>query len=937
MDRRDFLKMIGIASGTSVLAGCNLDRKSEQLIPYLVPPEDGVVPGDATYVPSTCTECPANCGMSVTVKEKRPTKLDGLEPHPVGNGALCVRGQASLWRLYDDERIRQPLLRDGEGNLVPATWQHAYDTIAKAMESGGDNVFLAGRTTGTISALIDEFCRRLSVRRLPEFELYAYGAIREANRRLFGRAVVPDYRFGEADFIFTVGADVLDTFGNPVEYSRRIAGAQSGHDAHVNWYHAEPHISLTGYRANHRLSVRPGSEGFLLAYLLRELRSRRIFNNRRLESHLSTVPEIDVGDAASRTGLTADQLTALANDFMAAHAPLVIAGGVSTRQEGGVAVARMAALLQYASGMIGKTVDFGGALDYSRVGKPADTVRLADELDAGTVGVIFIAGADPVSQLPGGESAAVAGAMPKAGLSVGIGSRLTETLALCDVVLPESHALESWGDAEPMPGLLTVIQPVIEPFHDTRSLGDMLLQLMAASGRGLSTDSYRDYLFGSWRRRYGTTAAEMLVTDGFMVYRPRGGDSSSVSLSSRTGSYTLPAPPAKKVLVVAPSLRFYDGRSRVIPLLREIPDPLSSVTWDPWISISPKMAAELSLKDGDWVSVSAKDWEVELPVVRQPGLRDNVLMMEQGGATSPAGLIESTGDVGAVTADISVRKIASKGRLPIMAGSKTSETEGYIPLQHIPHHAHDTSLSREDITFFPVPDYPDYRWAMAIDLDKCTGCSACVAACYVENNVPVVGRDEHLKGREMSWLAIQPYYNEDETAEIMPVMCQHCDNAPCEPVCPVFATYHNDEGLNAQVYNRCVGTRYCANNCPYKVRRFNWFDNHDHAAPLDQLFNPDVSRRGKGIMEKCSFCVQRIRKARDVAKDEKRKIGSDEVVPACAQTCPAEAIVFGNIKDENSRVAKLARSDNSHQALEELGTGPAVYYLTRKGNGNDHG
>jgi molybdopterin-containing oxidoreductase family iron-sulfur binding subunit len=291
----------------------------------------------------------------------------------------------------------------------------------------------------------------------------------------------------------------------------------------------------------------------------------------------------------------------------------------------------------------------------------------------------------------------------------------------------------------------------------------------------------------------------------------------------------------------------------------------------------------------------------------------------------------------AVVGGVTARKIPSKGHLSLLAGANRTETEGNVPLEHIPHHAHGHVEHREDITFFPVPDYPDYRWAMTVDLDKCTGCSACVAACYVENNVPVVGREEHLKGREMSWLAIQPYYaRDDDSVEMMPMLCQHCDNAPCEPVCPVFATYHNDEVLNAQVYNRCVGTRYCANNCPYKVRRFNWFDNTSPPEPLEKMFNPDIAVRNKGIMEKCSFCVQRIRKARDVAKDEDRKIGADEVVPACAQTCPAEAITFGNIKDENSRVARLARSERSHLALEELGTGPAVYYLKRKGKVNDH-
>jgi Fe-S-cluster-containing dehydrogenase component len=407
---------------------------------------------------------------------------------------------------------------------------------------------------------------------------------------------------------------------------------------------------------------------------------------------------------------------------------------------------------------------------------------------------------------------------------------------------------------------------------------------MSAAGRSVPSDSYQNYLLATWRRLYGAGAVEALINDGFVVYRPRGARS-TVSLSSRTGGYTLSDPPSSgAILVIAPSLRFYDGRSRVIPLLREIPDPLSSVTWDPWVSVSKGMAAGLSLRDGDWVSITVGGWSAELPVMTQPGLRDNVLVIEQSAAPSPADLIASTGEAGAVVDGVTVRKIASKGKLSYLAGSKIVETKGYVPLEHIPHHRHEEGLRREDITFFPVPNYPDYRWAMAVDMDRCTGCSACVAACYLENNVPVVGRKEHLKGREMSWLTIQAYYNEDATADLMPVMCQHCDNAPCEPVCPVFATYHNDEGLNAQVYNRCVGTRYCSNNCPYKVRRFNWFNNHQEPPPLDQLFNPDVSRRGKGIMEKCTFCVQRIRKARDTAKDEKRKIGADEVVPACAQT-----------------------------------------------------
>lgn len=927
--------MIGVASGTGALVGCNLDRKTEKLIPYLVPPEETVIPGDATYVASTCTECPAGCGMSVTVKEGRATKLDGLASDPVGEGALCVRGQASLWRLYDPERIRQPLVRGGDGELAPSTWQQAYATIVQALGASKEHLFLSGSTTGTMSGLVDRFSRGLGVTRLPEFELYSHAAIREANRQLFGRPVLPAYNIEKADFMLTVGADLLDTFQNPVAFSKQISAVRSAGDSHLNWYHAEPGASLTGYRADHRLAVRPGSEGFLIACLLRELRTRRIFNDRRLESQLSAVPVVSVEDAASSTGLTRVAVEKLLHDFMSAHAPLVIAGGVSTRHENGLDVARMTALLQYAASMIGRTVDFNTARDHSNVGTISDIVNLFTRLEGGNVGVLFVAGTDPVSMVPEPARAIARTRLNNAALTVGIGGKLTETLSQCDVVLPESNVLESWGDAEPRPGVVSVVQPIAEPLYDTRSRGDILLQLMTEAQRGLSADSYQNYLFENWRRRFGAGAPATLVTSGFMTYRPSGG-AGTVSLTSGTGAYEAGRPARGNVLLVSPSFRFYDGRSRDIPLLNEIPDPLTSVTWDPWASVSPATAGEHGLKDGDWIELSEGDWKVELPVMTQPGLTDGVFMVEQGTLGLTGAPLESVGVVGSILENLSVRKTSEKRKLTRLAGSRVAETDGAIPLEHIPHHAHGPGLKREDITFFPVPDYPDYRWALAIDLDRCTGCSACVAACYVENNVPVVGREEHLKGREMSWLAIQPYYNEDDTVDIMPVMCQHCDNAPCEPVCPVFATYHNDEGLNAQVYNRCVGTRYCANNCPYKVRRFNWFDNHNQPPPLDQLFNPDVSRRGKGIMEKCSFCAQRIRKARDVAKDEKRKIGADEVVPACAQTCPADALVFGNIKDENSRVARMAHSGHSHLALEELGTGPAVYYLTRKGNGNEH-
>jgi Fe-S-cluster-containing dehydrogenase component len=306
-------------------------------------------------------------------------------------------------------------------------------------------------------------------------------------------------------------------------------------------------------------------------------------------------------------------------------------------------------------------------------------------------------------------------------------------------------------------------------------------------------------------------------------------------------------------------------------------------------------------------------------------------MIQQGAAAIPLAADERSGEALCLLHHASIERTGRTIAIPILSGSLSQEGRGVIPHKDAHHR------KKADYSNYPEPEYLHYRWAMAVDLDLCIGCSACVAACYVENNIPLVGKREHLKGREMSWLRIEPYFDAAVAAadrnhtHFLLMMCQHCDYAPCESVCPVNAAYHNPEGLNAQVYNRCVGTRYCSNNCPYKVRRFNWFD-HEREAPLDRIRNPDLSKRGRGIMEKCTFCIQRIRKAKDTAEDEKRNVRDGEVIPACAQTCPTKAIVFGNLLDEASTVFAWAHSPRAERVFDHLGTGPGVYYLSRKGS-----
>ncbi|HET6463293.1 MAG TPA: molybdopterin-dependent oxidoreductase, partial [Candidatus Krumholzibacteria bacterium] len=454
MDRREFLGLLTLASGASLLAGCDLTRKSEKLIPYLVPPDDGILPGQATYVNTSCTECPAHCGMTARIRDQRPVKVDGTAGHPINDGALCVRGQASLSRLYHVDRLRQPMVKDPSGKLVPATWADALKRAADGMHGSGSKVLLSKRTTGSLSALMDDFASRTGVERLPEYELFSNAAIREANRSLFDRAVVPLLRPEHADVIITVGADVLETFANPVEFSVSLSKKRSSGER-VTWYHAEPHVSMSGFRADHRLAVKPGSEATLLAYLLHTVAQSKGAGS--AAAHVQDVPAVDLARVASATGLAPDVLASLGQALVHASSPLVAAGGVSTGQETGLDVARIAALLQVACGMHGKTVDIAQAQDYARVGSLVDIERLMQRLDGGQIGTLILFNTDPVSQLPNSEQ--FAQSIDHAAFVIGVSDIMTPSMERADVVLPLSHALESWGDAEPATGIVNVIQP----------------------------------------------------------------------------------------------------------------------------------------------------------------------------------------------------------------------------------------------------------------------------------------------------------------------------------------------------------------------------------------------------------------------------------------------------------------------------------------------
>ncbi len=871
MRRRDFIKMVGLTSG-AIAAGVEGARAREQLISHLHTPVEPI--GDRL---SICTECPATCAARVRIRDGHPIKLDG------DGSALCLRGQASLGRLYHPERLARPQAKQPDGSWQAISWDDALRRIDQELSAGRTSFYLSSRTTGALTHLIDAFGRQRQVEILPEFEIFHHGALREAYQTLVGLPQVPCYDLSGVDDLITFSAELLEGGLDPVGHAAATSTLP-------NWLHLEPHLSLTGCAADHRWVVRPGSEAALLARLLHQSRPKRSLP----EEVRRAVPEISREEAARRSGLTPDQvdhLVALLSN--PERSTLVLCGGPTTAP---LPAALLTGLLQWSADQIGHGVDFNRAENLDRVGNP---IRIAERASAlpRALGVGIVSRIHSLRHLPAAREL-----LSRATLAVGLSDFLHADLDACGIVLPLTHALESWVDVEPRRGGHRRCEPVFDPLFDTRSEGEILLALMGRS------ESYATYLENAPAPPAPRRPRDLQVREVIAHLR----------------AIELPPEPDGPQLIVTPSLRTYDGRSRMITLLHEIPDPISAVTYGAYASLSEEDAEGRGLKERDDVELATPHGAITLPLRIQPGLPAGIAALAIDHLTDDVCLPidPESGEYIRCIPALDLRPTSSRGDLPILSGSMDASGRGILPGDE----THHGGKHGEPRRLYPPPPHARYRWAMAIDLDRCTGCSACVAACYVENNIPIVGPDEHRKGREMSWLRIQPYRGRERTLEFVPMLCQHCDQAPCESVCPVYATYHNPEGLNAQVYNRCVGTRYCANNCPYKARRFNWFA-VPREKPLDLLLNPDVSVRPAGVMEKCTFCIQRIRAAKDRAQDEGRGVVDGDVVPACAEACPTEAITFGNLLDPSSRIHALAHSSRAYHILESLGCGPAVTYL----------
>ncbi len=976
LNRREFLKILASA-GTMAAMGC--DREFTRYVPYLDLPDD-IVPGQPVWFATTCRECPAGCGMLAKNRDRRVIKVEGNPLHPINTGRLCPRGQASLHGLYNPDRFRQPLVKGDAGAVNPISWPDAEAMLARhlahlAGQGRGERiVLLTGMMNGTLADLSAHWLTEMGGGRHIRYNPFAFEPLRRANQMVFGRDLIPRYDIQAADFLISFGAGFLETWVSTVEYSRAFSKFHEPRGDQKNFYvYVGPRHSLSAANADHQIIVRPGDEYLIaLAILARvvEKYPPRHVSAARLDAIGSMARSVAIQDIVARTKADRSTIEAIARRWSQARSPLALAEG-SALTPHALETAVAANVLLTTAPQVEKLVDFGRASSLSRSATAAEMQELTDRMNRGDIDVIMIQDANPVFTLP--ESWKFAESLAKVPLVVSFSSAMDETTRFAHLVLPTHSPLESWGDDSPQDGVHCLQQPVMGPVFDTRHLGDILLETgrMVRPGDTFAAPDFHHVLLASWKALHARVRPDGRFEDFWLAAVKKGGfwQEQTPAADARPDSpvaFDFPPIPAgdrpqdEFDFTCYPTIQFYDGRLANRWWIQELPDPLTQTTWGGWIEMHPADADARGLRRGSLVTLKSPHGALSAPVIPIYTVPRGTLAMPIGQghthygrfasglpanplALYPAEVDQRTGGLESVRFTVSLSKTDRVFAIAHTDGSYTDQDRDIVQEIGLADHVNESRAGATPDIDPPLPEgyhpskdiyaphsHDTYRWCMVVDLDRCIGCGACVVACYAENNVAVVGRETVLRQREMSWIRVQRYFKKDDPheARFLVMLCQHCDEAPCEAVCPVFAPTHDREGLNEQVYNRCIGTRDCSQNDPYKVRRFNWYT-FTRPKPLDLQLNPDVTVRMKGVMEKCSFCVQRIVEAKIRARNEGRLVNDDDFTTACAQTCPTDALVFGSLLNPASRVSQLIRDARAYQVFKHLNTKPAVIYLKK--------
>jgi len=982
--RRDFLKYLGFSTAAATLAAsCKVPVR--KAIPYANKPEN-LVPGVAKYYATTYVQEGDVVPVVAKVRDGRPIKIEGnvLEGSSYATGGTSARAQASVLDLYDMYRLKYPQHRvaggaDGEAKFeeVP-TFEQFDKMVGDAMKAAGGTTVLL--TSSIVSPSTKEIIAKFPNLKHVQYDAVSYSGMLLANEATgFGRAI-PSYDFGAAKVIVGIGADFLGTWLSPVEFAKGYAKGRRIDEKNPvmsKHYHFEGHLSMTGSNADERFTHRPSETGAVVAALAAAVGVAGVSSS--------------VTDAKLKAGIEK-----AAADLKAANGEaLVVCGSNDTE------VQVLVNAINNAIGAYGKTIDWSKPVKY-RQGVDSEFAQLITDMEAGTVGTLMIHGANPAYTWYDADK--FKAALKKVKVTVSFNEKMDETTSLCEFVLPDHNYLESWGDAEPKTGVIAFQQPTIYPLFKTRPYQTSLLRW---SG---STQDYEDYFKAYWTGKLGSEEAfNTALQNGVKEDAPAAPSAGSYNGGAVAAAAAEIAGYKKATgteVVVYQKVSMGTGAQSGNPWLQELPDPVSKATWDNYALISLPKAKELGIKvDMDYeyypekpvIEITVGKNKVELPVLVIPGMNADTIAVAVGYGRADTLGVAAAGvgknaypfttyngkTVDYVATGVTATNLKKKYKI-----AQTQKHNSYENRQEV---VRETTLAsfkkdpnvivayskhlqdafyknsngsyRSNATLYPDPNTRQHEihWGMSIDMNACNGCGACIVSCHAENNVPVVGKREVLRYHDMHWLRIDRYFISDEKdpdnlkgVVFQPMMCQHCDNAPCENVCPVAATNHSQEGINQMTYNRCIGTRYCANNCPYKVRRFNWADytgadsfpnNRDQqlVGKLDtvieqmnddltrMVLNPDVTVRSRGVIEKCSFCVQKIQAAKLDAKKENRVLGGDDVKTACQTACPTNAIVFGNAVDKSSTVTKV-REDNkqrTYHVLEQLHVLPNVTYMAK--------
>jgi Fe-S-cluster-containing dehydrogenase component len=957
ISRRRFLTLLSASAALALEnSGCSsIDRGA--VVPYTKKPED-VIPGIPTYYASTFQEGIATHGVLVKTREGRPIHIEEIPEHAASWGRPSLRAVADLLTLYDPDRLRRPSC-DG----IPSTWEKAQEEIGAVLNAARDAakpvlILTEAVVSPTRKALIRDLKKALPALCHAAWEPLSPQSAFLSSQSLFGETITPRIRIDRADVILSLQADFMGVDENAPALIRDFAARRrisKPTDSMSRLWVLEGCMSLTGSNADQRLPARPSQIArlvFSLAHFLAES------GGMNLPTGLSVgeLKSFDLNAMAKDLLIEPSRLEALGEDLKRAGRSALVLAGPALPAEAHVGCQLLNSML----GAEGWTIDTAAALPAPELLTLRNLDSLFKEAAQGKFAAAIFWGANPAYAFP--RRSTWKEAVAKIPMTVRIGLYEDETALDCRWRLPEHHWLEAWGDFESAAALIRLRQPAMPAMHDTRQGEDILLSFLRAFDAGVPP-SWSEYLKSRWQREiypagspapfedfWNASLHDGALKRDFEPHRRPALNADAVRMAVAAAASSKGGASAGDLeLLLLPGAGTYDGRYANNGWLNELPDPVTKATWGNPLLLSPRDASRFGFKDGDLVKVSSGMGSVEVPVLVQQGQTAGVAGLALGYGRRTGNVAVGVGanaypimDPGSDSPQLirAVKLTRLDGQRAIPRTQEHDSMEGRDlarswTLQEYLRKTERREAEKKERgldSLIPERRYAGHKWGMAIDLSACVGCSGCVIACQSENNIPVVGPERVAMGRHMHWIRIDRYYEGDPVNPSVfhqPILCQHCDNAPCEIVCPVNATTHSPDGLNQMAYNRCVGTRYCSNNCPFKVRRFNFFDyTSTKKEPENLVFNPEVSVRPRGVMEKCTFCIQRIQDARQKANVEERAVKDGEIEPACSAACPAQAIVFGDLNDPESKIARVSKTDRGYRMLEELGIEPSITYLT---------